>query len=414
MVEGKKVLVARMSPQRIVTDADTFQFKSGGDKSGVTSRLAEVKRWDPTSSGKVMLYERRSGEVVIADGHQRLGLAKRAANAGQKVAMDGYLFRAKDGWEPKDVRLIAALKNMRESSGDPVDFARVMRERPDLVRDGSIPMKDPKIRVAHGLSKLSPDAFGMVANGIIKPTHAAVIGDAVADPRLHAGLAAEIRKAGVASTQHARLFVGQAMASPIVTERTASLFGSEIMARTLVRERAAVLNRSLQMLATNERTFSVLSREATAIEAAGNRLAKKKNAAFASHAAGTRNLIEKLSMTHGPVSSLLDAAAKSMASGTPTSTAASDFVKGVNQVAKDGGIKALMSSAAPMASTSALSKIGQKGLFGLALAAGSGISYLISRGDSTNRIAAAPQTHWLSHSRNGNVFMQSAPGYGKS
>jgi hypothetical protein len=425
IIEGKMVQVARLSPQRIGTDAEAFQFKSGGDGRGVTSRLADVKRWDATSSGKVMLYEKLDGRIVIADGHQRLGLAKRASNAGQKVAMDGYLFRAKDGWQPSEVRLVAALKNMRESSGTPVDFARIMRERPDLVRDGSIPMKDPKLQIAHGLSKLSPDAFGMVSNGLLKPSHAAIIGETVADSRLHAGLAAEMRNAGVASSQHARLFVGQAMASPVVAENTASLFGKETMARTLIRERAAVLNKSLQMLATNEKTFSVLSREASAIEAAGNKLRKKNNAALASHAAGTRALVERLATTHGPVSSLLDAAAKSVASGSSTSAAASDFVKGVDRVAKDGGIKALMSgnltglsgAASPGgALSSALSKVGQKGLLGVALAAGGGLAYLMSRQGAHEQVASThqPLTHWLSRSRSGNVFTQSAPGFGKS
>lgn len=341
IVEGRPIHQRRIDPRKVAADPETFQFKSGGDASGVTDRLKGVTQWDPLAAGKQVVYQRANGEYVIADGHQRRGLALRAIEGGQKgVALDAFVLREKDGWSPRDVRAYAALKNMKESSGNALDMAKVMRERPDLVGK-SLPMSDAKIREAVSLSKLSAKAFDMVVGGAIKPEHAAAVGASVGDSARHADMLTEMAKAGMRSAEHARLYVQQAMASASISETTGSLFGDETKVRSLLAERAKVLDRALGALKSDKRIFAMLEREAANIEAAGNRLAHASNLEKADTAGRLAELVERLSTTRGPVSEMLDKAALAMAEGKSPSQAARGFVNDVGRTMKDGGINAL-------------------------------------------------------------------------
>lgn len=340
--DNKPVTFRQIDPRQIKADPATFQFKSGGDAHGVTDRMSGVTRWDPLSAGKAIVYQRASGEYVIADGHQRRGLALRAIQSGQQgVNLDAYIFRQADGWKAKDVRAIAALKNMKELSGSALDFAKVMRERPDLI-DGSLPISDAKVKTAGHLAKLSADAFNSVVGGVVPAEQAAAIGEMVPDRSRHAGLLAEMTKSEIHSAQHARLFVGQAMAVPTIAEHQSSLFGEEVNTRSLIKERAQVLDRALSQLKSDKRIFGLLDREADAIEAAGNRLSHATNTAKAEGAGRTAALLEKLATTHGPVSSYLDEAAKAVAEGKAgPGDASRAFIKSVTGALEAGGINGL-------------------------------------------------------------------------
>lgn len=340
--DNKPVTFRQIDPRQIKADPATFQFKSGGDAAGVTDRMSGVTRWDPLSAGKAMVYQRTNGEYVIADGHQRRGLALRAIQSGQRgVNLDAYIFRQADGWKAKDVRAIAALKNMKELSGSALDFAKVMRERPDLI-DGSLPISDAKVKTAGHLAKLSADAFNAVVGGVVPAEQAAAIGEMVPDKSRHAGLLAEMTKSEIHSAQHARLFVGQAMAVPAIAEHQSSLFGEEVNTRSLIKERAQVLDRALSQLKSDKRIFGLLDREADAIEAAGNRLSHATNVAKAEGAGRTAALLEKLATTHGPVSTYLDEAARAVAEGKAGPTdAGRAFIKAVTGALENGGINGL-------------------------------------------------------------------------
>ena len=341
MVEGKPVYFREVNPADVQTDADTFQFKGNGDAAGVTERLKGVTRWDPLASGKTVAFERADGSMVIADGHQRLGLAKRLLDDGQNPVLQAFVFREKDGWKPADVRAYAAKKNLSELSGTALDMARIMRERPDLV-NGSLPLSDNKMREAVGLARLSPDAFGMVANGIVPEPYASLVGDSVTDASRHASLLDEIMKMAPQNVQQARLYMGQILSLPTTIEHTMSLFGEEERTRSLMRERVRVLDSALKSLGNDKRIFGLLDREAGTIERAGNELARDENAARADRAAQLAALIEKLSTTRGPVSDLLNDAADAMANrGVRTKTAADALVRRIGDILDEEGLSGL-------------------------------------------------------------------------
>ncbi len=361
VLDGKTVRSTRVDAARLSADADTFQFKSGGDRSGVTDRLAGVKTWNAAAAGKVMVYEYADGRQVIADGHQRTGLAKRLMSDGHApIKMDALVLREADGWSPRDVRAYAAIKNMHESSGNALDMAKIMRERPDLVTS-SLPMSDAKVREASALSRLSDKAFGMVVGGGVEPGAAAAVGEAVKDATRHADMIAEMSEAKVRGAQHARLYVQQALSAPSVAETTSSLFGEETHTRSLIKERSAVLDRALTSLKSNRKLFGMLEREADTIEAAGNKLARQANSSNADTAGRLSALVEKLATQRGNVSKMLDDAARAVASGEPAAKAGRAFLKSVQGAMEQGGIRALVGDAPlPMAASGGMQRMVDK------------------------------------------------------
>jgi hypothetical protein len=340
-VEGRPVGFRPIDPRTVSTDASTFQFKSGGDTAGVTDRLRGVTRWDPVSAGKAIVFERADGQMVIADGHQRLGLAKRVASEGQDAKLDAYVFREADGWTPEDVRAYAALKNMRESSGTSIDMAQVMRDRPDLI-DGSLPLTDAKLRDAAMLARLSPEAFDAVVAGRLPPPFAALIGESVADATRHAGLLDEMAAAGLANTQQARLYLKQLMELPTTVETQMTLFGEESFTRTVLIERAQVLDSALRTLKADKRIFGLLRDQARAIEGAGNVLARDANQAKAESAAQLAELIEKLATSRGTVATILNDAAASVARGLDPKLASRAFVDRIADTLEREGLPGLV------------------------------------------------------------------------
>lgn len=337
-IEGKPVTFREFNPQEIHADPETFQFKSGGDDAGVTDRMKGVKVWDPLSAGKAIVYERANGELVIADGHQRLGLAKRL----NTQRLDAFLFREADGWTPEDVRAYAAMKNLKELSGSPLDMARVMRARPDLI-DGSLPLSDGKMREAVALSRLSPEAFDMVQAGVIPEGYAALIGDTVPNQSRHADLIRELVGMDLSNAQQARLALGQILAVPAKAETMLTLFGEETHLRSLLPERVKVLDGAIKALAADKRIFGTLEREAGRIEQGGNVLAHEGNQAKAEVAGQLKELIEKLATSRGVVSDLLNHAADSVANkGVKAKTAADAFARRVGDILEKDGINGLL------------------------------------------------------------------------
>lgn len=452
-VDGKPVAFHRFDPAELSTDAAAFQYKGGGDASGVTNRLKNVTTWDPVASGKVLVFERADGTRVIADGHQRLGLAKRLAgprfrghplpdrgvapanlardgtiyvgpknglhfdieappelraglkpgeytwadtgfvtpdgkfldreaalawvNANEKkmrpadnmgveldaadyreqvphalrstaqpppsadIRLDGFLFREADGWTPADVRALAAKKNMQESSGDALDAARVLRDRPDLL-DGSLPVTSPMMKNAVYLSHLSDEAFGMALNDVVPANYAAAVGAMVHDKLKHASILADLVRFKPESEREARVLIGEIVSAGFRTEEQISLFGETVATKSLMGQRVKVLDAALAGLVKDKRLFGTLAEKADAIEAAGNRLARQTNTARARDAAQLSDMLSRLARRTGPVSDALNRAAASMAEGTPRAKAAGAFLDEVRELLDRDGLVGLL------------------------------------------------------------------------
>ncbi|WP_026782661.1 hypothetical protein [Pleomorphomonas koreensis] len=343
-IGGKPVTYASFDPKDIGTDARAFQYKDGGDAAGVTDRLAGVTRWDPMASGKVFVFERADGAKVIADGHQRLGLAKRLEAAGQDVKLDGYVFREADGWTVPDVRALAAKKNLQEGSGSVLDAARILRDRPDIL-DASLPTTGPMIRKAQGLARLSDDAWRMVTNGLVPDSHGALVGEMEANPARHAAILADLKRYAPDTEREARLLVQEIQQSGVSHETQTDMFGAFDVAKTLIGERVKVLDQAMQQLRTDKRVFQQLSANADLIEQAGNSLDRTGNRVRAVSADFVATLIEKMARRRGEMSDLLTDAARAVSEGKTIANQSRRFLDDVKDLIERRGFSRLMQDA---------------------------------------------------------------------
>lgn len=319
--QGRPISQGTFDPMQVEADPATFQYKAAGD-DGLTDRLVGVTSWDRTAAGRSILYEDATGRVVVADGHQRRGLARRLIESGQDTTatLDGFLFRQADGWEPGDVRVVAAMKNIREGSGSILDAAKVFREAPDLINDRSLPITGDFIASARGLARLSDDAFGAVASGIIPERYGAVIGELAADaPNLHGSLVDLMRQGQPRSIDEARAFVQEARLADFVERQgdTLDMFGDLPRESTLIargRLRAAVL----KQLKGDARLFGALVRNADTIEAGGNALARTDNELRVARDLAASSAVDKLALRAGTIGDSFGQAAGAIARGDMT------------------------------------------------------------------------------------------------
>lgn len=323
-------------------DARTFQYKGGGDASGVTDRLRSVERWDDLASGKVVVFEDEAGQRFIADGHQRLGLAQRLLLEGKadKIDLNGFVFRARDGWTPADVRAIAAKKNLQEGSGDVIDTARVLRERPTIL-DGSVPVGSEHMRQARGLARLSDDAFGMVLNGQVAPSHAALVGELMPDRLSHAFAVSALSQAEDLTAARARYMIADMARAPTRHEVQETLLGALERTVPLVVERARVLDKAVGALRKERSAFRTVVANADRLENAGNVITEGGSRAAADAAAEAIDAIERLALRAGAVSEALDRAATALAGGKRISEATDAFVREVTALVEQRGILGL-------------------------------------------------------------------------
>nr|WP_312294694.1 hypothetical protein [Brevundimonas diminuta] len=353
---GRTIWSGRFDPMTVEADAARFQYKGEGDAEGVTGRLRGVERWDATASGKAILFEDTDGRIFVADGHQRRGLARLLAEQGWDDArLDGYLFRASDGWNAREVRVVAALKNIREGSGAIMDAAKLFREAPGALRDRSLPVTGEFIQQARQLASLSDAAFRAVANGVIPERYGAVLGEVAGDrPELHGDLVDLIRRGEPGTADGARALVHEAMLDDFIASEGVQmdLFGglpreSTVIARGRIREAV------MRSLRKDERTFAALVKNADAVEAGGNVLARSDNEARLALDRAAQELVSRLSLRSGEIGEAFAEAAAAVTKGEATAAgAAKGLTQRIRNAVKAGDLlelerKALIDPDAP-------------------------------------------------------------------
>ncbi|MDF1769828.1 MAG: hypothetical protein P1U43_13845, partial [Maricaulis sp.] len=316
-----------LDPRELQVDAETFQFKTGGDSDGVTDRLRSVTQWDPSKANVTMVYEDREGRRFIADGHQRRALAMRLieqdpSQAG-RIRLIAKVYREADGHTPQDVRGYAASKNLAEGTGTAIDAAKVMRETPQFI-DESVP-RGAIMSQAEGLSRLNDEAFGAVVNEVVPANQGAIVGRLVEDPAQQMAVIDVLARTRPASAFEAEVQVRDVLNAGFQEQKTGSLFGDEILTQSLIAERSKVLAAANRMIRNNRRVFSTLTREADSIETAGNSLARDVNAKKAQDNAQLEQVLQRLATRQGPISDALNAGARSLADGRRIGDVAREF-----------------------------------------------------------------------------------------
>lgn len=327
------------NPDELTVDAARFQFKEGGDAAGVTDRLRGVTEWKPERAGVAVVFEDTAGKRFVADGHQRVGLAKRIqGESGKKVALPGYVFREADGYTAGDVRVIAALKNIGEGSGTAIDAAKVLRSGKMDAKAAGLPPGSALVRDAAGLARLSDDAFTMAVNEVIDPKLAAVVGRLADDKALHAQMISALNGADAKTIGEAESMVRDLLQEPTFVQHQESLFGEAEVARMLLKEKAQVRGATLRALRKDRAVFNSLIEEQKRIAETGNVLDTAANTERAKSDAILIEAIDRLSRQVGPVAAALNEAASAVAGGAGAPAASRGFIDAVrNEIRQAGG-----------------------------------------------------------------------------
>ncbi|HVJ23915.1 MAG TPA: hypothetical protein VM756_08265 [Burkholderiales bacterium] len=321
-----------VDPLTVAVDAKTFQFKGGSDAEGVTSTLRDVERFDRRLAGVALIWERADGAQFIADGHQRLALARRAIAAGQdpaEVRLNGFLLREADGVSAVDARRMAAIKNMAEGSGSPLDAAKILR---DVGPAGAallppLPPRSALVKQARGLAELGDEEFMSVVNGVIDERFGALVGNATADPKLQSAMIEVLRRAAPANEAQARSIVEQVRTQGVETRTTEDLFGEASFSESLYLERAQVLDSALKAARSDRLVFGGLISNEERIAGAGNRLDRAANLARQQEATDAAQQITIRANAKGALSDALTDAARKVREGAKPGTVAKAFLE---------------------------------------------------------------------------------------
>ena len=355
---GRDIHTAILDPGAVSAAPELFQYKAGGDDAGVTDRLRGVETWDPTRAGMSMAYETGSGQLLIADGHQRLALAQRLAD--QAPRLNGFLFRQADGWTPSDVRVLAALKNIGEGSGTPLDAAKVFREAPGSVNDDALPATGAVVEQGRGLARLSEPAFRAVVDGVVPERYAHLIGQMAGErPDIHERLIDLLHHAKPASADVAAGTIHADLQHEFEAGegRDADMFGHVPQQSTVIAH-GKVMASVMTDLKQSARTFGNLTRNADAIEAGGNTLARDANEAAMAVNRAAQSVVFKL-VGHDPeLNTALRSAVEAVMDGRPVAEAARGVSGRVRELVEEmlGGEaqrKAAINPDAPRASARA-------------------------------------------------------------
>lgn len=309
-----KSYIEQFRPGSLKTNAKVFQYKEGGDESGVTGVLKDVKKWDDASAGIGIAWKDRHGQHVVANGHQRHGLATRAEAEGQKPVMTMRVYREEDGYSAHDVMIIAAKVNMGEGTGTALDAAKILKSSPTAA--DNLP-QNAVIRDGKGLARLSDDAFGMVVNKKVNPSYAAIVGQLAPDKATHADMLGLLAKSGPDNAIEAESIVRDALEAPAVQSTMEDLFGSSQTTQILYKERAQILSDAATAIRKDRAAFTTLVKEKDRIASAGNKLVTDKNTERADEDAKLLATLQATARRKGPVADALAVAAKKLHEGQP-------------------------------------------------------------------------------------------------
>ena len=336
-------------PRDILVDARTFQFKGGGDEFGVTDRLQFITEWDPQLAGVVTVYEYADGRLFVADGHQRVGLARRlmTQNPDLNIQLYGYRLREIDGVTPEQAMISAAITNIAQGTGSIIDAAKIARMDPERFRSmvgRTLPPTSQLVRQARDMMALSQDAFGSVINEVIPSNYGAVVGRILGDrPELQQAAISVLARAEPANVFQAEAIVRQVREADVDVATQQSLFGEEMVVESLYTERARVLDRAVKTLREDRAAFANLVRNAENIESAGNVLDRSVNQRRADLDGQAIALVQTLANRKGPLSDALSDAARLARDTGSYGASTRQFVESIRRAIADGDFERLTS-----------------------------------------------------------------------
>lgn len=306
----------RLDPDEIGVEPEKFQFKTVevDPKTGVSPKLKGVTEWDQDAANVVMVYEYADGRKVIADGHQRLALAKRIKSLGkQKPYMLATVRREIDGHTVEETMVAAMMLNVHQGTASATDVAKILRLKPDYIQaiKGKISPRSILWQNAEGLSKLSPESWQYYLNNKVPDNIAAAVGDLVEDKELQVQVMDYIVKNNFDNVNQIKLAIQNVISQGTTTREVQDLFGTQTIKELLIKERAEVLDKAIRDLKRDKSIASFLvSNEEKIVKKGKNKLDSEFNQQVLDESAFTIEKIIKLANMKGEISEELNTAAK--------------------------------------------------------------------------------------------------------
>ena len=267
-------------PEEIEFDPVNFQYKTDGDKRGVSNKLAEVKEWDNVAAGTIMVFEFANGKKAIVDGHQRLGLAKRLSAQGKKIDLLAYVIREADGITPEAAMIKGLMVNLMNNTGTASDAAKILRSRYGVDFEEIkkfLPPRTNLVRNTFGLTQLSDDAWGMVSNNKQLENLGAKVGEIIEDKSLHANIIKILQDKKFSTVGELEQTLRLTNTLPKTVTKQDTLFGTDFFAETLLVERSQLLNWAKKNINKRSAAFKTIVENDTTLQKAGNKLNKLNN-----------------------------------------------------------------------------------------------------------------------------------------
>ena len=326
--------VGRVPVSDLNVDPHRFQYKANTDTQGVSTLLKETKKWNPDLAGVISVWtDPANGQTYVVNGHHRFELAKR-------LGVQEMVVRHLNAGTAEEARATGALQNIAEGRGTALDAAKFFRDSgttPEDLKAKGISLGEATARDGMALSQLEPSIFQRVVNGDLKPGRAIAIGEAGLDHAQQKSIVESIEKRersgknvtdGTVS-ELIRLEKGAGKTSETQTD----LFGSQQIERSLGFEKAEVSDYIKQQMAREKRTFGFVSKGGRAQELArgGNVIDVERSGAISSGAAQAEEVYNKLSARGGPISDILNQAARKLADGENAGTVKSEAYNQIRQ-----------------------------------------------------------------------------------
>lgn len=300
--ELKQKEIYHFKPSELKTNAKLFQYKENSDEEGKTDIMNGVEEWSAQDSGIVIVWESKEGQRYIADGHQRLGLAKRLND--ENIRLDGVLYREVDGYTPEDVRMIAAKKNIAEGSGTPIDTAKILREIGGADNyPASLPRRGAMYEYGIALSRLGDEAFEKVINGYVTPAQGALIANIIRTDYAKQSVAIDVvAQEGIETLSETELMARQVLSTPTETVEQTNLFGTQQILQSSAVEKIKIIDGAIKQLKKSKNLMAHLGNNSKAIEKNGNKLNKKNNEELKKSAEVAIEVVKKQAFYEGVIS----------------------------------------------------------------------------------------------------------------
>jgi hypothetical protein len=332
---GQATGYAMVRPSEMRRDAARMQYRQDADATGVTSTLRDVTEIKPESLGQLLVWrDPETNEIIVADGHQRHALAERLGY-NEPIPV-----RFLEGKNAADIRVQAALVNIRAGHGTAVDAAKLIRDLrladgdiKGYLKSQGVPLTNAVAKGGAALADLAQSIFDRVATGRLSLAHGVAIGEAGLSHEQQIALLKMPKAESMTAAQLGELarFV-RAAGSEAVQQET--LFGTETFDVALAPEKAKLSAWVKQKLGRDRRLMRVVgdpTRAARLAELQVATVSVDKAAELGTEAAQAEELFHRLSTRTGPVADALNDAARRITKGEKKSDVQQDLYQAVHE-----------------------------------------------------------------------------------